>query len=535
MTNTDKTSSLKELQDLSNHHKVQDEEKFNKTMILDYYSGQGLNPIQMGISSRYICILFEPQSGKQELHILQRYTNAILYESTLQTNVSTFHLYDPIDCHLKENYAEGDAHLIMTLQKKAEHSSQYLHILKIGKKNVVDSLSHEIAIKKFETFQFSAVSLDMKYFAISRLYQVPIEDVEDKSIEHALFANQDDKALIFIHGVEIQLYDILKKQNLSTINLKTYEGLEVGYYQDIDQYFMIDKKQLKEWKISIKSDQIKLTETNPIINLDPDVDIQFAVNTIPYHHSLKNMTSVYLDNNNSCFCVDQKAFELTIDNIKYSRAIILPKLKVYYAIRKKFPFECIILDLNNLETSFVTTIQSLNIGLGCYTQKDLSQIVISDISFQQSDVAQGISVLQNLTSFFQEYLFKLKVKNLYMVKWFSFNGKFITIKDGKNFRVFHIQEQKEVLSALGMKINFSDDQQSLIINVGGQFYQFYEWNLDETKFDLKQPFIRNVVSRVDFVPGESSKVHMLKLGPLQLENKTIWLYITYNNNILSQS
>ncbi|CDW81552.1 wd-40 repeat protein [Stylonychia lemnae] len=420
MQTADSLTSLKEENALTTYFNEADEDKFNKSLVLDYYKEQGLNPIQMGISSRYICILFEPLLGSQELHILQRYTNAILYQTQLSTNVATFHLYDPIDCQLEDNYAEGDAHLIMTLEKKAEHSSQFLHVLKISKKNIVYSLKHEISEKKFDTFLFSAVSIDMKYFAISRIFQIPKEEIKKEDIlkhpcQHyvlfvslsnkkfknvsetpkllksnqlalypkIIFVNQSDKALIFIHGVEIQLYDIVKKQNLSTVNLKTYEGLEVGYYLDQKQYFMIDKKQLKEWKISLKADQIKLVETNPIINIDPDVNIEFSVNCIPYHHQLKNMTSV---------------------------------------------------------------------------------------------------------------------------KWFSFNGRFITIQLDRKFIVFDIDKNKEVLSALGMKIIFSDDQQSLIINVGGQYYKYYDWNSDEGLFQLKQPFIKNVVSRVDFVPGSSSKV-----------------------------
>ncbi|CDW79841.1 serine threonine protein kinase [Stylonychia lemnae] len=565
ITDEGKSSKREEYQLLSNYINEMDEEKFNKSLVLDYYSEKGLNPIQMAISSRYICILFEPFQASQELHILQRYTHAILYQTNLSSNVSTFHLYDPIDCQIKENYAEGNAHLIMTLEKKSEYSSQFLQVLKISNKNIVYSLMHEIAMKKFDTFQFSAVSVDMKYFAISRLVMTS-SDEQDENDEikfphhhHVLFVslsnkkftnvaetpqllksnqlslfpkiifvNKSEKALIFIHGVEIQLYDITQKQILSTYNLGTYEGLVTGYYQDIDQYFMIDKKQLKEWKISLKLDQIKLVETNPIIDLDPDVEIEFSVNCIPYHHQLKNMTAVYLENNNSCFCVDQKAFELTIDNIKYSRAIILPKLKVYYAIRSTAPFQCIILDLNNLETSFVTTIQSQNIISGCYTSSDLSQIVISDSNFQQSDITQGISVIQSLTRFFKENLSKITISNLKLVKWFSFNGIFITIQLERNFRVFDLSQNKEVLSALGMKIMFSDDQKTLIVNVSGQYYQFYEWNIDEGFFQIKKVSLLNIISRIDFLPGQNSQVVIYDAN----QNCLILRDLSMNTNIV---
>ena len=70
------------------------------------------------------------------------------------------------------------------------------------------------------------------------------------------------------------------------------------------------------------------------------------------------MMGVYSSTNNSSFAVFQTAFELTMDDIKYSRSIILPRLKVIYAIRKSAPYDAIVLDLSNLDIKFVTTVNA---------------------------------------------------------------------------------------------------------------------------------------------------------------------------------
>ncbi|CDW80623.1 UNKNOWN [Stylonychia lemnae] len=144
MLTSENTELIRDERTYSNKFNEEYEEKFDKKSVINYYAGDCLIPIQIAVSSRYICILFEPHEGEQKFHILQRYTNAILYQTTLSTNVSTFHLYDPIDCQIKSNFAEDDAHLIISEYKKAEFSTQNLLVFKISKKNLVSNLIHGI-------------------------------------------------------------------------------------------------------------------------------------------------------------------------------------------------------------------------------------------------------------------------------------------------------------------------------------------------------------------------------------------------------
>ena len=61
-----------------------------------------------------------------------------------------------------------------------------------------------------------------------------------------------------------------------------------------------------------------------------------------------------------------------MDDIKYSRAIILPRLKVIYGIRKVSPFEVIVLDLTNLDIKFITTVSVPKLKFGIDTFGDSS-------------------------------------------------------------------------------------------------------------------------------------------------------------------
>lgn len=61
-----------------------------------------------------------------------------------------------------------------------------------------------------------------------------------------------------------------------------------------------------------------------------------------------------------------------MDDVKYSRSIVLPRLKVMYAIRKSAPYDTIILDLSNLDFKFVTTVAAPKLVFGVDTSSAFS-------------------------------------------------------------------------------------------------------------------------------------------------------------------
>ena len=86
-----------------------------------------------------------------------------------------------------------------------------------------------------------------------------------------------------------------------------------------------------------------------------------------------------------------------MDDIRYSRSIVLPRLKVIYAIRKVAPYEVIILDLSNLDIKFVTTVSTPKLVFGVSDVSPFSQLILSNYGLFKSDVASGLSILGKLT------------------------------------------------------------------------------------------------------------------------------------------
>ncbi|CDW79294.1 wd-40 repeat protein [Stylonychia lemnae] len=513
---------------------------FSQNSLISYYSKERLVPIQISLSSRYVCLLFEPENGIQYYHILQRYSNALLHQAYLEKIVSTFHLYDPMDCGVKSIEADGDAHLIFSLISSYDNDVDRIKVLRIKKNNHVFDMTYAAPGETRTYLTFQSVSIDFRYLAACRRVQVPSEEAQDHSTQYQrirtrflsisdgeiqqcaeteddivlnplnlqtkiTFVGTTGKALICLLKTDLSLYDVNAKQYLSRLPFFSYQGIEIGYYMDIKQYFLIDKSKGKEYQIEITNDQVQLIDSSPVVNIEESDDIGFSISSIPYQYSTKGMTPIYSVQNNTSFCVAQQAFELTIDNMKYSRSIILPRLKVCYTISNVEPYQTVVLDLSNLDISFVTTIPTRNLSYGCDSSTNCSRFILSDSDYKKSDICQGISLISTLSSFFKERLYPLRANRVRNVGAFSCSGKYLSMKIDGTLKIFDLMEKVEIFSAVGMKALFSDNQEAFVLHVGGFNYQYFAIN-DQGKFELRNPFIKNVASRVDFMPGSNTKL-----------------------------
>lgn len=69
----------------------------------------------MQVSSRFIAILFDPNEGEQEYHVINRYTHDLVSRVNLSVLVKNFFIYDPLDCAKYHDNASSMAKIIMVL------------------------------------------------------------------------------------------------------------------------------------------------------------------------------------------------------------------------------------------------------------------------------------------------------------------------------------------------------------------------------------------------------------------------------------
>ena len=213
---------------------------------------------------------------------------------------------------------------------------------------------------------------------------------------------------------------------------------------DTKRYFLMDRDKAMEWDITFEKDSLELIPTKAVMDYEPETQPEFSYSEVPYQYTLSNITSIYNKTNSSSFCVQQEAFELTMDDIRYSRSIVLPRLKVIYAIRKAAPHEVIILDLSNLDIKYVTTVSVPKLVFGVTSGDAFSQLILSNYCLFKSDVASGISLLGRLSQFVKENLKSFKLKNIQNVKDFDLAGKFLALKIDSLFHVYDLETKKLV-------------------------------------------------------------------------------------------
>ena len=84
------TQSARQESELIKYYNEIELNKFGGSTIVNYFKEEKLVPMTLAISTRFLCILFEPLNGRQTLHILNRYSNQKLIQKFYPFVIKTF-------------------------------------------------------------------------------------------------------------------------------------------------------------------------------------------------------------------------------------------------------------------------------------------------------------------------------------------------------------------------------------------------------------------------------------------------------------
>ena len=82
----------------------------------------------------------------------------------------------------------------------------------------------------------------------------------------------------------------------------------------------------------------------------------------------------------------------------------------------------------------------------------------------------------------------------------------MSIKLNNQYLVFDLEKNKCVGKYICLKLSFSENGLAFVVHICGNNFSYWSWDPIAEEFTNTLPLIKNVASRVDFLPGSYTKL-----------------------------
>eukprot|EP00347_Sterkiella_histriomuscorum_P006093 403354093 len=524
-----------------------DHTEFKMRLDLDN-STKPLIPQRITASTRFILVLLEPEDGQQVIQLYRRYTNQRLFQSSINATVKDAMIYDPLDLDTSIEYSNGNGHLIFVLNDCNIGSGvrQAFMVLQFSGTQV---LSQDIfqATSSWFKLRYGSVSDNMQHIGIMFNYEingddgknypgydcpckcfvkffnykngkiytvseVPLEVFSNRQGIHPklTFLRNNTQALIATLSQKLILVNVVDGQQLSTVSITGNSNINLGYYFDVQQYFLIDRTSQTEWKIDVVDNEIQLKKQELFTGIDQEEISQYASNSNAYQYAAKSKCAMQSTATHSTHLslLDNLPFEFTMSGVRYSRNICLPNTQVLVAIQEQEPFEVYSVDMSGLDINYLYTQKTSNkkFEYAVDQSQGYSRLMLrnykQDKTGNESKTQNIINLQSYLDQLFQgENIKESEVQNLQILK------DLIVFKRNNHFEVYDSEKRQLIGKYFGTAIKFSDSGNAFNLHVGAFNYSVYTKQTDDQLSYVKTiPLLKHVAKRVDFLPGSDTQL-----------------------------